>query len=95
MPAGAGIAVDVADEHVVVAVDAREACELGVGQPRLRAAEPPLARAGAEALEERGDRRGVAVPKRPDREAVDVARLHGAIVARMARGSPRRRGPSC
>ena len=52
-------------------VDPRERRQLGVGKPRLRAAEALLARAVAQALEERRDRLRVAVSEWADRETVD------------------------
>ena len=42
-PGGARVALDVGDEDVVIGVDAGERRQLRVGQPRLRAAEAPLA----------------------------------------------------
>ena len=89
-----GVAVDVADEDVVVAVDAREVCELELGKARLAAAETPLARAVAEALEERGDGLRVPVSQRSDGEPVDVARLHVTSVNAMHGPKLPRDGPS-
>jgi hypothetical protein len=58
---GFRIPVEVPDEDVVGAVDTRERRQFPVREPRLRAAEAPFARAGAEAREERRDRFGVSV----------------------------------
>lgn len=88
------VAGEVADEDVVVAVDARQGGQLVIREPWLRAAESSLARAGAEAIEECCNRAGVAVSKRPDREPVDIARLHSITVAGAARPALRPCGPS-
>ena len=90
-----GIPVDVPDEDVVVGVDSGEACELELGQPRLCPAEAPLTRAVSEALEEGGDRSGVPVPQRPDREPVDEARVPITMVNAGAGPLLPRDGPSC
>ena len=73
IPTGCGVAVDVADEDVAVAIDPCERRELEVGEAGLRAAEAALARAVAEACEQCGDRFRVPVSQRSDREPVDVA----------------------
>ena len=68
------VAVDVADEHMPARVDPREEGQLGVGEPRLRAAEARGPGLLAEPAEQREDRRDVAVSQRPDRDSVDIGR---------------------
>ena len=79
----------------MLVVDAGEVRELDLGEPRLGAAEPALARALAESLEERGHRGGVAVSQRSDGHPVDEARVHTKMMnAGHGPGLPRD-GPSC
>ena len=91
-PDGKRVTGDVPDEHVMAAVDTRQARELVPREPRLRAAEPPLPRPGAEPCEQARHRRDVAVRKRADREALEVARLHDGhrVSLRAPPASPRR-----
>ena len=70
IPDGLGVVVHVADEDVVVAIDACEVRELDLGEARLRAAEAAFARALAESCEERGHGLRVPVPQRPDGQPV-------------------------
>jgi hypothetical protein len=58
---------------VAGAVDAGELCGLRLGQPRLRAAEATPPRLDAQPLEDAANRRRVAVAKRTDDDAVDIA----------------------
>ena len=72
-PDGLGVAVHVADEDVVVAIDACEVRELELREAWLRAAEAAFARALAETREQRRHGLGVAVLQRSDGEPSDVA----------------------
>ena len=73
IPDGLGVVVHVADEDVVVAIDACEVRELELREARLRAAEAAFARALAESREQRRHGLGVAVLQRSDGEPSDVA----------------------